>query len=61
MEEKRKPPLEVQLRRFFREVQQSRLLSEIKQNRYHSKDVSRTIKRASARRKATIKKLRRGY
>lgn len=54
-------PLEVLLRRFFREVQQSKILSEMKKRRYHSKDVSRTEKREVARRKARIKKIKRGY
>lgn len=53
--------LEVVLRRFFREVQQSRILSEVKHRRYFSKDLSREQKREIARRKTYIKKLKRGY
>lgn len=49
------------MRRFFREVQMSRILSEAKKRRYFSKDKNRTEKRAIARRKAHIKKLKRGY
>lgn len=55
------PGFEVLLRRFFREVQQSRILSEAKKRRFHDKDISRTEKRAIARRKAAIKKIKRGY
>lgn len=53
--------LEVALRRFFREVQQSRILSEAKRRRYFTKEISREQKREIARRKTYIKKLKRGY
>ncbi len=52
---------DVVLRRFFREVQQSRILSEVKRRRYRQKRLSRTIIRQSARRKAAQKRTRRGY
>lgn len=52
---------DVMLRRFFRDVQQSGILTEIKKRRYHCKDVSREIKRNSARRKAEVKRMKRGY
>ena len=52
---------EVALRRFFREVQQSRILSEAKRRRYFSKDLTRDQKRVIARRKTYIKKLKRVY
>lgn len=52
---------EVLVRRFFREVQQSRILSEAKKRRFHSKELSRTEKRQIARRKAWVKRLKRGY
>ncbi|MBI2590075.1 30S ribosomal protein S21 [Candidatus Berkelbacteria bacterium] len=57
----RRPSFEVTLRRFFREVQQSRILSEVKKRRYHAKELSRRLRRISARRKAVTKRLRRGY
>lgn len=52
---------EVAMRRFFREVQLSRILSEAKKRRFFSKDITRGQKRAIARRKTFIKKLKRGY
>lgn len=65
MNDERKPRssggFEVALRRFFREVQQSRILSEAKRRRYFSKDISREQKREIARRKTYVKKLKRGY
>ncbi|OGD67809.1 hypothetical protein A3F08_01440 [Candidatus Berkelbacteria bacterium RIFCSPHIGHO2_12_FULL_36_9] len=55
------PGFEVLMRRFFREVQQSRILSEAKKRRHFSKDISRTEKRVIARRKAVVKRIKRGY
>jgi len=55
------PGFEVLVRRFFREVQQSRILSEAKKRRFHSKDITRKEKREIARHKARIKKIKRGY
>lgn len=55
------PGFEVILRRFFREVQQSRILSEAKKRRFFNKDITRKEKREIARHKAMIKKLKRGY
>ena len=52
---------EVTLRRFFRDVQQSGILTEIKKRRYRAKDVSRTKRRVSARRKAEVRRIKRGY
>jgi len=52
---------DVILRKFFREVQQSGLLSEIKRRRFHSKPVSRSKIRIIARRKAARKYQKRGY
>lgn len=49
------------LRRFFRDVQQSGILSEVKKRRYFSKDISRTAKRNIAIRKAARKRVKRGY
>jgi len=54
-------PFEVMLRRFFRDVQQSGLLTEIKKRRFREKNVSREIIRQAARRKAARKKIKRGY
>jgi len=52
---------EVTLRRFFRDVQQSGILTEIKKRRFRDKEISRTKRRASARRKAAVRKIKRGY
>lgn len=49
------------LRRFFRDVQQSRILTEAKNKRYFSKDQSRQLKRRIAQRKAERKRMSRGY
>ncbi|MDO8513237.1 MAG: 30S ribosomal protein S21 [bacterium] len=63
MEVKRKDKegFEVLLRRFFRDVQQSGVLTEIKKRRYFTKDASRVKKRETARRKAIRKKIKQGY
>lgn len=55
------PSFEVMSRRFFREIQQSRLLSEVKKRRFRSKDPSRRLLREAARRKTAIRTLKRGY
>ncbi len=52
---------DVILRRFFRDVQQSGILTEIKKRRFYSKEVSRDKRRVSARRKAIVRKMKRGY
>lgn len=52
---------DVMLRRFFREVQQSGILTEIKKRRFIAKDVSREKKRMAARRKTAIRRIKRGY
>ena len=52
---------DVMLRRFFRDVQQSGILTEIKKRRFHTKDVSRDKRRVSARRKAIVRRMKRGY
>lgn len=54
-------PFEVMLRRFFRDVQQSGILTEIKKRRFREKDISRKILRAAARRKTARKKIKRGF
>lgn len=52
---------DVTLRRFFRDVQQSGILTEVKKRRFHTKDISRSKRRVSARRKAEIRRIKRGY
>lgn len=52
---------EVTLRRFFRDVQQSGILTEIKKRRYRDKEISRTKRRVSARRKVEVRRIKRGY
>ena len=52
---------DVMLRRFFRDVQQSGILTEIKKRRFRDKEVSREKRRASARRKTAVRKIKRGY
>jgi len=59
--DERGEPFEVMLRKFFREVQQSGVLTEIKKRRYRSKDLTREQIREGARRKAIRKKIKRGY
>jgi len=49
------------LRRFFRDVQQSGILTDIKKRRYHEKKLSRIRVREIARRKSVRKKVKRGY
>jgi len=53
--------VEVMLRRFFREIQQSDIMTEIKKRRYYEKKPSRLQRRASAQVKATRRKVKRGY
>ena len=60
-EREKSVPSEVVLRRFFREVQQSELMTEIKRRRYFEKKTSRNQRRASAVVKAARRKVRRGY
>lgn len=52
---------DVMLRRFFRDVQQSGILTEIKKRKFHAKDISRDKRRVSARRKAEVRRIKRGY
>lgn len=54
-------PFEVMLRKFFRDVQQSGILTEIKKRRFRERELSREQIRESARRKAARKKIKRGY
>lgn len=52
---------EVILRRFFRDVQQSGILTDAKKKRYFDKEPSRKLKRNIAQRKADRKRATRGY
>ena len=56
-----KEGFEVLLRRFFREIQQSGILSEAKKRRFFVKEPSRVKIRQSALRKARRKRIKRGY
>lgn len=55
------PSSDVIVRRFFREVQQNRILSEAKKRRFRERELTRTEKRVIARRKAYVRKRKRGY
>lgn len=57
----RTEPFEVMLRRFFRDIQQSGILTEIKKRRFRERVLSREQIRESARRKSARKKIKRGY
>jgi len=52
---------EVQLRRFFREVQQSDIMTEIKRRRYFEKKLSRNARKSTAVAKEQRRKTLRGY
>ena len=54
-------PYEVMLRRFFRDVQQSGILTEIKKRRFRERTLSRERLREAARRKTNRRKIKRGY
>lgn len=49
------------LRKFYRDVQQNRILSEAKSKLFVGRKVSRVERRTSAIRKARIKRVLRGY
>lgn len=57
----RKEGFEVMLRRFFREVQQSGILSEVKKRRFRESGLSRIKRREIATRKAARRRAKRGY
>lgn len=57
----RREGFEVLLRRFFREVQQSGILSEVKKRRYRNTEISRIKRRQIATRKAARRRVKRGY
>lgn len=54
-------PVEVVLRRFFRDVQQSDIMTEIKERREFTKGLSRNARRKAAQGKASRRKAKRGY
>jgi len=58
---KKRAETSIMLRKFYRDVQQNRILSEAKKRITRTKDISRTERRAGAIRKARIKRLVRGY
>lgn len=60
-QERSDEPFEVKLRRFFRDVQQSGILTEMKKRRFRERDLSRERIRESARRKTARRKIKRGY
>jgi ribosomal protein S21 len=49
------------IRKFFREVQLSGILTEAKRRRFREKDISRTKKREAAIRKAVKNEYKRGW
>jgi len=53
--------VEVMLRRFFREIQQSEIMTEIKARRHFEKKPSRNRRRQSAQEKETRRRTKRGY
>lgn len=53
--------VEVMLRRFFRDVQQSEIMTEIKKRRFFEKKTSRNKRRAVAQVRAVRRKTKRGY
>ena len=52
---------DVMLRRFNREVQQSGVLTVAKKKRFFEKEPNRSMRRASAMRRAKIQTFKRGY
>jgi ribosomal protein S21 len=53
--------VEVMLRRFFRDVQQSEIMTEIKKRRFFEKKTSRNKRRSVALVRAVRRKTKRGY
>lgn len=52
---------DVKIRKFFREVQLSGILTEAKKRRYREKEISRIKRRESAKRRAVKNARRRGW
>lgn len=61
VQRKENESFEVLLRRFFKEIQQSGLLSEAKRRRFREKEISRVKLRASAIKKALRRRAKRGW
>ena len=59
--EERTVPVEVVLRRFFRDVQQSDIMTEIKRRRNYEKKPSRNARRNAAVAKAARRRQKQGY
>jgi len=59
--EERTAPVEVQLRRFFRDVQQSDIMTEIKRRRNFEKKPSRNKRRRTATEKAVRRRVKQGF
>lgn len=59
--EEKTAPAEVVLRRFFRDVQQSDIMTEIKRRRNFEKKTSRNRRRKNAIEKASRRKVKQGY
>ncbi|TSC95774.1 MAG: Uncharacterized protein CEN88_435 [Candidatus Berkelbacteria bacterium Licking1014_2] len=57
----RRMPIEVQLRKLNREIQQEGILTEARQRRYFAKDITRRQRRESAKRRLVIRRARYGY
>jgi ribosomal protein S21 len=58
---KRTESPDAQIRKFFREVQLSGVLTEAKKRRYREKDPSRRLRRAQAKRKSIRNESKRGW
>ncbi|HUD21076.1 MAG TPA: 30S ribosomal protein S21 [Candidatus Saccharimonadales bacterium] len=59
--EERTVPVEVVLRRFFRDVQQSDIMTEIKRRRSFEKKPTRNARRSAATAKANRRRIKQGY
>lgn len=57
----KRPNNAVIMRKFYRDVMQSRILSEVKSRRFREKPISKTKRRIKAIRANYVKKLKRGY
>jgi ribosomal protein S21 len=60
-QEERSVPVEVMLRRFFRDVQQSDIMTEIKRRRNFEKKPSRNKRRTTATEKSARRRVKQGY
>lgn len=60
-DKKKKIETAIVLRKFYRDIQQNRILSEAKKLQFRTKDISRRERKQNAIRKTKIKKIIRGY